>query len=422
MSKSEADIQYDLLKLGVEISKLKDRATSIVHTYTPRTDLGDDKENLQLLSDKIETLDLFSLKGDGSSVASVDSSSRMLRTTFLDLVVVGGALYSTDRDRLIYPFDVSGRYIGVASYLEFLRILQKALNTVGIATANVVGYEFAVDEVEVETKEGIRRESLYHLDDVADELRLEAENNLIRQATKEKLLILDGPLFPTPIELSSSFQFGLPKDRDVLKHWGRITHRWAYATLIKERLDMIKSRDVIGVVKRLENSRKLRQISGIGKFIGINRVPDLTDAELLELISEKQCNSTIGLCLIGPIRIVSEIDVKRDDIDQVIINAEDIPERYAYYAILKIPGGIQTFFRIEGLNLSVLNNSLQEVFSGITKEMLPTYISFVDNYSKKVTKGLFYLSFNVLKDFITFLHDTKLEALNISQEINSGLV
>jgi hypothetical protein len=421
MSKSEADIQLELLRLGIEVSKFKGKIKNIMPNYTPKESLGDSKESLQLIDDKIKRVDVFSPSGSDYSVASIDTSSKILRTTFLDLVVVGGALYSTERDKIVFPFDTGGRYLGTASYLELIRTLKNSLHSPSLAFHNVVGYEFALDEVNVETKEGVKRESLYHLDDVADELRLEAENILIRQVSKEKLLVLDGPLFPTPIELSYSFQFGVPEEKDKIKHWGRITHRWAYATLIKERLDLIKGKDVVGVVKRLENSRKLRRIPCLTKLIGSTGIPDLSDAEILELISETHCSSVIGLCLIGPLEIKSEIDVKREDIDQVVLTSKDLPTRYAYYAILKIPGEVQSFFRVESTSLTVLDNSIGAIFSSITSDILPTYISIVDNYSKRVTKGLFYISFNVLKDFITVLHDSKLEAISISKELSSGL-
>ncbi|QGR19558.1 DNA double-strand break repair nuclease NurA [Stygiolobus azoricus] len=419
MSKSEVDIQLELLRLGIEVSKFKEKIKNMTPSYTPKISLGD-KESLELLDNKIKRVDLFSPNVSDCSVASIDTSSKILRTTFLDLVVVGGTLYSTERDKIVFPFDAGGRYLGIASYLELIRTLKSSLNSPDLAFHNVLGYEFALDEVDVVTKEGVKRESLYHLDDVADELRLEAENVLIRQV-KEKLLVLDGPLFPTPIELSYSFQFGIPEEKDKIKHWGRLTHRWAYAALIKERLELIKGKDVVGVVKRLENSKKLKKTKGIANLIGSISVPDLSDAEILELISETQCSSVIGLCLVGPLEIKSEIYVKREDTDQVILEPKDIPTRYAYYAILKIPSGVQSFFRVESTSQTVLDSSIGVIFSNITSDILPTYISVVDNYSKRVAKSLFYISFNVLKDFITILHDSKLEAISISKEISSGL-
>ena len=407
--KSEADIHHDLYKLGVELSKIK--GVNLIHTYTPKQTL-EGGEKVKSLDAKIRKIDTVS-KRENYSIASIDSSSRMLRSTFLDLIVIGASMYSTERGIITFPFDISGRYLGVASYLDVLRKLESELSDPSFALVNIVGYEYAVDEVEVITKMGIKRESLYHLDDVADELRLEAENNLIKES-KEELLILDGPLFPTPIELYSDFEFGIPKNKDEIKHWGRITHRWAYAQLIKERLDMIKKRKVIGVVKRLESSRKLRLIPEIRQILGINGIPDLNDAEVLEMISAKECN--IGVCLIGPFQLNTDLEVKREDVNQVVLS--NIPEKYAYYAILKLPGGLQSFFRIESLDLNLLDEVVSIVFQDVTEDLLPTYISIVDSYAKKLAKGLYYLSFNVLKDFVTFLHDTRIEALSISREMS----
>jgi hypothetical protein len=100
-------------------------------------------------------------------------------------------------------FAVTLGTFGVASYLEILRRLEGAIKSGYLVFRNSVGYEYASDEVEMDHG---RVESLYHLDDVADELRVEAENNIIK-SSKEDLLTLNGPLFPTPRELSRSFVF-----------------------------------------------------------------------------------------------------------------------------------------------------------------------------------------------------------------------
>ena len=95
--------------------------------------------------------------------------------------------------------------------------------------------------------------SVYHLDDVANELRVEAENNIIR-SSKEDLLTLDGSLFPTPRELSQSFVFSRPKDYSRLNHYGRLTRKWAYGQLVKDGVDLIASR------KSCRCSKKARKL------------------------------------------------------------------------------------------------------------------------------------------------------------------
>jgi hypothetical protein len=406
---STSDIQLELLKLGEEASKVISPQLPYVQ-YVPKESV-EVEASVKVLSNKVDKLDLFSINngnGNFSSVLSLDSSSRILKSTFMDLVVIGASAFSTERGFYTFPFEVSGRYIGVASYLEILRRLEGAIKSGYLAFRNLVGYEYALDEVEMDNG---RVESLYHLDDVADELRVEAENNIIR-SSKEDLLILDGPLFPTPRELSQSFVFSRPKDYSRLNHYGRLTHRWAYGQLVKDRVDLITSRRAVGVVKRLENSKKLAMVSK--ELFGENM--NLNDTQILDLKSNSLCNSSHQLCLIGPLEIDTNIYVYREDTSTVVING--VPKRYAYYAILRIPAGVQTFFRLESMDLQVLSDSVMEVFSSITTSVLPSYIEKVDTMAKNVTKGLFYLSFNVLKDFITFLHDTKLEAVSIAQELN----
>ncbi|MCG2909543.1 MAG: DNA double-strand break repair nuclease NurA, partial [Stygiolobus sp.] len=206
---STSDIQLELLKLGEEASKVISPQLPYVQ-YVPKESV-EVEASVKVLSNKVDKLDLFSINngnGNFSSVLSLDSSSRILKSTFMDLVVIGASAFSTERGFYTFPFEVSGRYIGVASYLEILRRLEGAIKSGYLAFRNLVGYEYALDEVEMDNG---RVESLYHLDDVADELRVEAENNIIR-SSKEDLLILDGPLFPTPRELSQSFVFSRPKD------------------------------------------------------------------------------------------------------------------------------------------------------------------------------------------------------------------
>jgi len=120
---------------------------------------------------------------------------------------------------------------------------------------------------------------------------------------------------------------------------------------------------------------------------------NLNDTHILDLKSNSLCNSSHQLCLIGPLEIDTNIYVYREDTSTVVING--VPKRYAYYAILRIPAGVQTFFRLESMDLQVLSDSVREVFSSITTSVLPSYIEKVDTTAKNITKGLFYLSFNV---------------------------
>lgn len=343
-----------------------------------------------------------------SSIASLDSSSRLMRSTFISLGIVGGTVKSDTKGILNFPFDIDGKFVYSISYLELMRKLANG-NFKRVEFKNPVGYEYAFDEVEYEDSSN---DSLYDVNDMLDEARLRVENELIK-SVNDDLLIIDGPIYPTPIELVPTVLTNFPKDKDSLKHWGKPTHRWSIASLILERVKLLKDRKAIGIVKRLENSRKLGKV--------IPGLRGLADNEVLDIISEKNCSNVIypDLCVVGPLKLVVDISVRRDDTSQVILTPNDLPPRYSYYVIVRIPGGIKSFFRVESFDLNVLQNALPIVFSTITYSVLPLWIEQVDNSAKRVAKGLFYLSFNVLKDILSFLHDTKLAAIQISREIEA---
>lgn len=361
-----------------------------------------------------------------TSVASIDSSSRLVRSSMTNLVISSGSAYSTLRGRLNYPFDVTGQFCAVAGSLKSLRDLESVSKSKGLQLSlvklrNVAGYEYALDRVEVENARTNRVEidSLYDINDVSDELRLEAENALIETMNKEDLLILDGPVIPTVVEIleGHEYLYKRPARLKELNHWGKMTHIWSMAEIVKKRKELLKRRKAVGVVKRLDLSFKLSKVDELAKALGISLdvFRQLRDVEILELVSRKFCDRPHSICTIGPLKIEHQSRVKRDDTGQEILN--DTFTKYAYYAILNVPG-VRSFFRIETTDRSLLDPAFETVFSRISDNGLPTYIDVVDRLAKRTASAAFVLTYDILKEYVTMAHDTKLEYFSTLSTIN----
>lgn len=393
----------------------------------PSQELGEEySRRVEFLSDaKAERIDLGSLReGRFSSVASLDSSSRVVESPTASLVVVAGAAYSTLRGHLVYPLNVHGTYLGVASYLAVLREIEPAVASMtGIAVRNRAGYYYALDEVEVVTRQGAARGRLYEVNDAADELRLEAENALLAALYGEDLVVVDGPLVPTPAKLVMDpldpRLAGLPAEVDKLGHYGRMTHAWALAYILWERVKLLRSaRAVVGVVKRLSNSRKLSVAEGAEGVLGFKAY--VPDDVAMEHFARRTCTSRLQLCLVGPLRISSSVRVERLDTRQEALAEGDIPDRYAYYVALRLSGA-QAFYRLEALDVETLDESVAEVFSGVTSSVIPERVHVADLLAKKASTALFYLSYEVLSDLLALSYDTRVEASEAARRIAEKL-
>ncbi|AHC52492.1 hypothetical protein SUSAZ_05270 [Sulfolobus acidocaldarius SUSAZ] len=116
--------------------------------------------------------------------------------------------------------------------------------------------------------------------------------------------------------------------------------------------------------------------------------------------------------------MTTKVSVVREDNKNVILNENELKDRYAYYVIVKLYGFTRSFFRIELFDLNVLKDSIPVVFGNVSYSSLPVWIDEVDRRAKEVVRGLFYLSFEKLNDILSFLHDAKLEALEIGKTLS----
>ncbi|MCY0882720.1 MAG: DNA double-strand break repair nuclease NurA, partial [Acidianus infernus] len=248
----------------------------------------------------------------------------------------------------------------------------------------------------------------YKLDDVADEMRTEAENiGLSEVVIDHDLVILDGPIYPTPLELTEELD---------LSSTSRLCHQLAYASLVNKRISLLRD-NVIGVVKRLENSGKLwkdEKIMEEFKKRGKN-IKGLKDPTILELIDYEFCRKSgrhSYACIIGPFKIDYNLHVEGPkDCHKAYGNTtylSNVPAKYAYYVILRKPYVPNTYFRIEGLNKDFLERGMRTALSRLSNRLIPTFIELVDNRAKRISAGLFITAYEVASSYLSIIHDDKL--------------
>ncbi|ARM76916.1 DNA double-strand break repair nuclease NurA [Acidianus manzaensis] len=366
----------------------------IDHEGDPEHEISEGEKVMSIeLLNEFKPVAYSKLEQEYNSIASIDSSSRYLRDVSVNSVLVGLSIYSSKKGFIYGPYNVDNPYMGISSYKKILDSV--TINDKNIRTKNVVGYPFVTDI-----------DNEYKIDDIADELRTESENIGITIVNNHDLVIVDGPIYPTPLELTGEIE---------LNTEARVCHRIAYAKLVKERIDLVTGKNVIGIVKRLENSKKLSNDETVKEAFKKKgrKINNLKDPTVLELIDEYFCKkSNSYICTIGPFKIDYALSVK--DENNVCYNGtvlENPPSKYAYYVILRTPYFSPSFFRVESLNKDI-EKQLSTAFSRISERLIPTYIELVDKMSKRVSASLFIYAYEVASNYLSIIHDDKLSYSN----------
>ncbi|AWR96159.1 hypothetical protein DFR86_00425 [Acidianus sulfidivorans JP7] len=400
-------VKRNIEKTIVEIAKAKKDLPEINHEGNPEHEnSNDDIMNITLLNEfdpiKITPTSYY------DSIAAIDSSSRYLRDVTVNNVLVGLSIYSSKKGFILGPYNVNTPYLGISSYRKILESI--SIDDPYIRVKNAVGYPFVADP-----------DNEYKIDDIADELRTESENIGISVVDDHDLIILDGPIYPTPLELTGLFE---------LQTEARVCHRIAYAKLVKDRIEKVKNKNVIGIVKRLENSKKLASDEAVVEAFrkkGL-KIYGLKDPTILELIdqyfcreSERGSKSTFYMCAVGPFKIDYKLSVK-DDLkcyngEETVL--ENPPSKYAYYVILRVPYYSPSFFRVESFKKD-MEKELSTAFSRVSERLIPTYIELVDNMSKRVSAGLFIYAYEVASNYLSIIHDDKLAFSSVAAQFLSG--
>ena len=352
-------------------------------------------EALGDISPKAFSLNYF--RTYNKKVASLDSSSRYLRDLSVNTCLIGLAIYSNVKGFIHGPININTPYMGISSYSSFLKEIENDLPSTLIRVKNKTDYYY-VNEPGNE----------YKLDDIADEIRTEAETLGLKEVIRDHdYVILDGPIYPTPLEITEGF---------ALDTEARKMHRVAYGKLVSERIQALNDK-VISVVKRLENSRKIYSVDEVKKIVGDINAKDVT---ILEIIDERYCKQKNSyVCIVGPFKIQYKLKVEHEG--KVVL--DDVPPKYSYYVIIRLNRHLNpNFLRIESISEKMAkepenNEYLHVVLSSISlKTLLPSYIELADKESKKVARSLFIYAYEFSSGKLNIIHDDKLTYMKDKSE------
>lgn len=373
---SPYEIRKKLQRLGEQIRELKKTLTEMIDTTgDPEHPLVEAETQISSLSQNVIN-EVPQRPKDVIYIASLDSSSRYLRDPSINTVLVGLGIYSTRRGIITGPFDIKTNFMAIGT---FENILKEMKPEDGVRVKNYVDKYFTED---------------YKIDDIADEMRLENENLGLKELKdSHDLIVVDGPLYPAPLEL---------KDLELTSE-GRKRHQEAYLKLVQDRINLLNE-NVLGVVKRLESSYKLCKESKIRDMLKLKY--SLNDAEVLNQLRTK---FHIKNALIGPFKL------------EFSSQYFEAPKRYAYYLILTNALGMSSYFRIEALSLEALENYIPYVVNRVSDRLIPTYIEIADNLSKRVSASLLITAYQILGSVISILHDDKLNYYNAYQQFIASL-
>ncbi|AEB95261.1 DNA double-strand break repair nuclease NurA [Metallosphaera cuprina] len=207
--------------------------------------------------------------------------------------------------------------------------------------------------VRTENVNGVPYDENYKDDNILDELRISLENYFINRAG---ITIVDGPVYPGPY---------LPLVGEP--------YASAFERLIKER----KKDSLIGIVKRLNFSRKLMRVDGLWK-LGGNPTDDVVVMEL------------------GKGRTSYITPVFREELPL----SDSKLERFMVYVKVR-----DSVFRVESQDRGLLCRGVSTALRDVSYRGIPTFIEVADRLARKLSASAFILSFSYAKSLIGVTYD-----------------
>lgn len=270
-----------------------------------------------------DSLEEFSFLDSSSRVINVRGANVYFASLYANLV----------KDHIMIPLQVDVPFIAIKASDEVRKLIEgdQMLSKI-VAINNVNGEPYSPD---------------YKDDNILDELRISLENYAIGKSNY--VTIVDGPIIPGPyIQM-----VGEP-------------YKSAFITLANQR----KKDRLIGIVKRLNYSRKLRR-SGIIKD---PRLINATDDVIIEYLGRgKEFYTT-------PI-LKEEIDVGNSHYT-----------RYMVY--VKVREGV---FRVESLSKDLLCKGVYTARKYSSYRGIPEFIEVADRISKRLSASAFIFAFNIAR-------------------------
>jgi len=331
----------------------------------------------------------------GARVVVVDGSSRRLGSPRFRVFLAGVAVYGGNTPLRLYPMTelVEGvKFIGVKAPEGVLKEIEndrKLSNYVKVKfeDGNTYFHERANEE------------------DVSDDVRMSLESWAIEKLAGELgngyAVVLDGPLY-----------LGV-------KVKEKLAERRVNA------IDGLKKRgvSVVGVVKRVENSRKLcgkDVVNALSKSVdaSINVDPNhCNDPLVIQVVGKKMAKGVGDVLLIGPFK-------QRHNKSSNIMNYT-FPERVFWYVYSGLGPRV---FRIETLDSmyrnfrDIIDGLVTWLASSIDRSGIPYIIDVADHFAKQLTRSMYVLFYDTAKIMnVAFNYDTEQEALNIRSELMQSI-
>jgi hypothetical protein len=362
-----------------------------------------DEDDSLFITEPMRELQVLHVLGLGRrspdvQVVVVDGSSRRLGSPRFRVFLAGVAVYGGNTPLWLYPMTelVEGvKFIGVKAPEKVLGEIERHDQLrhyvkVKFENSNTYFHERANEE------------------DISDDVRMSLESWAIEKLAGELgngyAVVLDGPLY-----------LGV-----------KVKEK-----LAARRVNAIRGLEergvpVVGVVKRVENSRKLcdkNVVNALSKSVNANLGVDLNhcnDPLMIQVVGKKMAKGVGDVLLIGPFK-------QRHNKSSNIMNYT-FPERVFWYVYSGLGPRV---FRIETLDSMYSNDGFRNIIDGlvtwlassIDRSGIPYIIDVADHFAKQLTRSMYLLFYNIAKARdVAFNYDTEQEALGLMNEYTQAVM
>ncbi|MUM63699.1 nuclease NurA [Acidianus infernus] len=291
-----------------------------------------------------ESLTTFSFLDSSSRMMNVKGANIYFASLYADLI----------NEKLMIPIKIEVPFMAIKASDEVRKLIEgdPTLSKI-IALNNVNGEPYSPD---------------YKDDNILDELRISLENYAIEKSAY--VTIVDGPIIPGPyIQM-----VGEP-------------YKSAFIKLANQR----KKDNLIGIVKRLNYSRKLRR-SGL---VNDSKLSNATDDVIVEYLGRGKDFYTTPI-------LKEEVDIGG--------------KKYIRYMVyVKVREGV---FRVESLDKDLLCKGVYTARKYSSYRGIPEFIEVADKMAKRLSASAFILAFNIAR-VTTGVNYEDWENLRIA-ELDSG--
>lgn len=317
------------------LAKLKDEVGEFMPSEP--LDLSDVYINVKCRELEVRLITEDDVKGlKPMKLFGLDSQSSIIRFENADVYVVTGALVG--EENLLVPGGVKARWLG-------LRLRFKANED------SIIGLEHEAGEYVLLRSSTLGRvfDGSYNEEAVRDEVRTEVEVKLTEaygaMGVRDSLLLIDGPIFPTPRVLT---MVGNP-------------YADLYEDFIRRRVSAVNGVAAIGIVKRISQSTYYSRCKGFS----------IDDDTLIKNETVRQFGDRrFFTAMVGPLEIVINEHTK-----------------YAWYVVSRVGKEINVI-RVEALNTELAEEGAIRSVAYMGMDGVPIPVSIADRLSRRLNVSL----------------------------------